>query len=190
MASRKHYHSPKGIAAAERGKAYKETPKGKAWLRAYKESGRRNRVTSAWQKTDGAKKKKIIAACKWKQSDKGKASIVAEMARVSAKSRSRPNGHDLYIMKCDYFPDHYKVGRAADPHWRARGVESGWFFAVEVVQVYDGFGKHEKLVHAELAPFEIQRFGRTGNRSRTEWFRLPYGELVEKINSVISQFEH
>ena len=53
-------------------------------------------------------------------------------------------------------------------------------------KIYEGFGEHEKLVHETLAPYMVS----TPKKPKTEWFRLPYEELVEKINSVISQFEH
>ena len=115
-----------------------------------------------------------------------KAIIRAHGQALTAKSRSRPNGHDLYIMGSDTFPWCYKVGRAADPDLRATQMSAGFFDKYEVKKIYEGFGEHEKLVHEALTPFMVS----TPKKHMTEWFRLPYEELVEKINSIISQFEH
>ena len=107
-------------------------------------------------------------------------------AKVTAVSRSRPRGRDLYIIKCDFMQGMYKVGRAADPVLRARNMSCGFPDQFEVAKVYESFGKHEKLVHEALSPYMVS----TPKKPITEWFRLPYEELVEKINSVISQLEH
>ena len=105
---------------------------------------------------------------------------------LTAKSRSLPNGYTLYIMMTDSLPGVYKVGRASDPEFRARDLSGGFFDRYEVVKVYEGFGKHETLVHTTLAPFMIS----TPKKPKTEFFRIPYEQLVEKINGVVSQFEH
>ena len=65
-------------------------------------------------------------------------------------------------------------------------MSAGYPWRVNVVKVLEGFGKHEKVVHNELAPYMVS----TPKKSKTEWFRLPYEELIEKINSIISQLEH
>ena len=89
-------------------------------------------------------------------------------------------------MRCDSFPYMYKVGCAADPHYRARDLSAGFFDQIEVARVYEGFGKHETLVHDALAPFMVS----TSKKPRTEWFRLPYEELLAKIIEVLTPFEH
>ena len=89
-------------------------------------------------------------------------------------------------MQCIRFPGEYKVGRAADPEHRARQMSGGMPCLVTLAKVYEGFGKHENLVHAKLANYMVT----SEDKSCSEWFRLPYEELIEKINSVISQFEH
>ena len=122
----------------------------------------------------------------YRNSPKWKAYRKAQNAAISAKSRSRPYGHDLYIMAIDRFPGEFKVGRAADPQYRAKNMSAGYPWHVDVVGVFEGFGEHEKLVHEALSSYMVS----TPKKQNTEWFRLPYEELIEKINSAISQFEH
>ena len=98
----------------------------------------------------------------------------------TAKSRSRPNGNDLYVMECSRFPGEYKVGRAADPHYRAVQLSAGMPCYFKVSKVYDGHGKCESLVHAALRSFMVK-----GEKSKSEWFRLPYDELIDKIEDVL-----
>ena len=143
---------------------------------------RENDKTTMRNHTPEAKAKKKAKVL----TDEQKAKMKARARILSAKSRSRPNGHDLYIMATDTFPWCYKVGRAADPDRRAIQMSAGFFDQYEVKKIYEGFGEHEILVHDALKPFMVS----TPKKSKTEWFRLPYEELVEKINNVVSQFEH
>ena len=170
----------------EKNRIRSQTPDGMAKRRAYQRTDKRKALQKVksllYQQTDKYKVLRIAS----RSTDEAKASVRERSKAITAKSRSRPNGHDLYVMQCDSFPGLYKIGCAADPHYRATILSSGFFDKVEVAKVYEGFGKHEKLVHEALTPF----MHTTPKKPKTEWFRLPYEELVEKINSVISQFEH
>ena len=62
----------------------------------------------------------------------------------------------------------------------------GFFDKYEVLKIFPEFGHIEPLVHKALAPSMVK----TLKKPKTEWFRIPFDELVEKINSIISEFEH
>ena len=98
----------------------------------------------------------------------------------------KPHECHLYIMAVDRFPGEFKVGRSSKPTSRAAELSAGYPWQVNVVKVFEGFGFCESMLHTELEAFMTT----TESKPRTEWFRLPYEELVEKINSVLSQFEH
>ena len=118
--------------------------------------------------------------------EKGKEAKHRATKARSAKSRATPNGQHLYMFNCRFLPGSYKVGRAGDPKYRADTMSAAYPGHVRVARIYENFGYVEKLVHDALAPFMFV----TEEKSVNEWFSLPYEELVEKINSIISQFEH
>ena len=99
---------------------------------------------------------------------------------ATAKSRSRPFGNDLYVIECSRFPGEYKVGRAADPHYRAEQLSHGMPCYFKVSKVYEGHGKYETLVHNALASFMVK-----GEKSKNEWFCIPYDDLIDKIEEVL-----
>ena len=158
----------KAARAAKQWK-YNHSVKGKAHIKAYRHS-------------DRGKIKHAV----YRQSENVKTTRSARQHATTAQARSIPERNDLYIMKCDSWPDLYKVGCAADPYARARHLSAGFFDQVSVAKIYESIGKYEQEVHRALVPF----MHTTPNKLKTEWFRLPYEELVEKINSIISQFEH
>ena len=118
--------------------------------------------------------------------DKNRKYMREYMRKRNHKYQSEPRGHDLYIMGIDRFPGEFKVGRTADPKARALNMAGGYPWQVNLLKVFAGFGKYEKAVHKALAPFMIA----DESKPKTEWFRLPYDDLVKKINNIISQTEH
>ena len=132
-------------------KAYLQTDKGRAYQKAYRET------------------------------DEAKAYHKAYNAALRARSRSRPKGHDLYIMKIPIHGNWYKVGCAADPHFRANDLSKGYPWQPNVVKVYDGCGKYEKMVHDKLRPFMISG----ENKKETEWFEISEDELIRQIEDIL-----
>ena len=193
--------------ASDRGRAYQQSAKRKASnitsVQKYRLSDRWKMVKSKWMQTlrykmrkntypQSAKGKTMKKNCA--RSDKAKArtqlynqrpdrQVIHKLnkANVSAKSRSRPNGKDLYVFQCHRFPGEYKIGRAADPEYRAMNLSSGWHFKVKVAKVFEGFGHMEKRVHYMLEDFMI----RDEEKKNTEWFRIPYEDLIDKIEDVL-----
>ena len=138
----------------------------------------------AYYQTDKCKatRKAYRRSVKGKEhSDKRKGYHKAYDAARSAKSRSKPRGYDLYIMKIPNHGNWYKVGCAADPHWRARNLSAGYPWKVEIVKIYDGCGKYEETVHDKLKPFMISGRG----KNKTEWFEIPEDELIKQIEDVL-----
>ena len=117
----------------------------------------------------------------YEQSDVKKAANKAYDAAISAKSRTRPRGHDLYIMKIPNHENWYKVGRAADPHYRAHNMSNGYPWKMEIVKVYDGCGKYEKTIHAKLKPLMVS----SENKKETEWFEISEDELMKQIEDIL-----
>ena len=149
-------------------KAYEQTDKRKAVRKAYNHSGARKAYRKAYAQSDAGKAK-------------GKAYSKAHQSALSAKSRSRPDGHDLYIMQIPNHENWYKVGRAADPHYRAMNLSAGYPWQVNVVEIYGGCGKYEKMVHDKLRPFMVS----SENKKETEWFEIAEDELMKQIEDVL-----
>ena len=129
-------------------------------------------------------KARFTATEEWRE--KNRTYMREYMRKRNHKYQSEPRGHDLYIMGIDRFPGEFKVGRTADPKARALSMAGGYPWQVNLLKVFAGFGKCEKAIHKVLAPFMIT----DKSKPRTEWFRLPYDDLVKEINNVISRFEH
>ena len=165
-ATRKAYHQSDKAKAIK--KAYVQSDKGKATNKAYERSDKAKAVREAYRQSDEGK------ACRQKHEK-------AHRAVITAKSRSRPAGHDLYIMKIPNHANWYKVGRAADPCHRAYNLSAGYPWNVEIVKVYDGCGKYEKTVHHKLEPFMISG----ENKKLTEWFEIPEDELIKQIDDIL-----
>ena len=107
-----------------------------------------------------------------------------QLART-ATSRANPFGAHLYIMKRSDLEGVFKVGRAADPNFRAFALANGHLFKMVVVLVYPDMGKHETVVHDALAPFKIR-----GDGSGREWYKIEEQKIIELVRHAISQFEH
>ena len=84
-------------------------------------------------------------------------------------------------MKIPKIENWYKVGCAADPHFRAKNMSGGYPWNVEIVKVYDGCGKYEKTVHDKLKPFMISG----NNKKLTEWFEIPEDELIKQVEDIL-----
>ena len=171
------YFATMAFKDIETRRAYSRTDKVKAMNKAYIQSDRGKAVRKAYNQSGKAK----AAQHKFQQSDKGKAWSKAYHASVSAKSRSRPNGYDLYIMKIPNHENWYKVGCAADPHYRAMKLSAGYPWKVEIVKVYDGCGKYEKTIHTKLKPFMVSDW----NKKETEWFEISEDEPTKQIEDVL-----
>ena len=134
-----------------------------------------NERARSWGGTPAGKANKRAYA----RTDEAKAAKREYSKTISAKSRSRPNGHDLYVIECKRFPGEYKVGRAADPHFRAVQLSAGMPCYFKVSKVYVGQGIYEKTIHDALTSFRVNE------EKYSEWFRIPYDELIDKIEDIL-----
>ena len=154
---------------------HKDIQKKREYMRTYRQQA----AKKPYKHSD---KVKVKAAKKlYDQSDERKAQRKAYNAALSAKSRSRPRGHDLYIMKIPNHENWYKVGCAADPHYRAKHMSAGYPWKVEIVKVYDGCGEYETTIHNKLKPFMISG----ENKKLTEWFEISEDELTKQIEDIL-----
>ena len=188
----KYMNSPKGRARIE---AYKPKHKARNLQRVpqllannkkHRGSARAKMTREKYLNTERTQNMRMVARQKWYATPHSKAIVEGHTKKASAKSRSLPRGYSLYIIGVDTHPGHFKVGRAADPKGRAKNMSAGFLDNYDVLKVYEGFGRYEKLVHKALSPYMVSK----PKKKITEWFHLPYEELVEKVNSIISQFEH
>ena len=84
------------------------------------------------------------------------------------------------MIECNRFPGEYKIGRAADPHFRAAQLSSGMPCYFKVAKVYEGHGNYETTIHNALASFRVNE-----EKPNTEWFCIPYDDLIDKIEDVL-----
>ena len=175
---REYTQSDKGKATR---KAYHQSGKGKVMKKAYIHSDKGEATRKAYEHSDVGK----AVRGAYRQSDEGKACRQkhenAHRAVLTAKSKSRPRGYDLYIMKIPNHENWYKVGRAADPHYRAHNMSNGYPWKMEIVKVYDGCGKYEKTIHAKLKPLMVS----SENKKETEWFEISEDELMKQIEDIL-----
>ena len=76
---------------------------------------------------------------------------------------------------------YFKVGRAADPEWRAKILGSGHLFKMIVHKVYRDLGHLEGLLHKAVENNRAMSQG-TGH----EWYYMPLDELLSQADAVIS----
>ena len=62
-----------------------------------------------------------------------------------------------------------------------RICQKGYPWNIEIVRVFSGCGKYEKMVHNKLKPFMISG----ENKKLTEWFEIQEDELIKQIEDIL-----
>jgi hypothetical protein len=86
----------------------------------------------------------------------------------------------LYIMRYIWSDSPLKVGRARDVEARARQLEAGHCFRLQVLAIFPGKGYIERKVHEYLSTYRVK----TG-RGR-EWFKVEPGQAFSAVAYVLS----
>ena len=86
----------------------------------------------------------------------------------------------LYIMRYISSDSPLKVGRARDVEARARQLEAGHCFRIQVLAIFPGKGYIERKVHEYLSTYRVK----TG-RGR-EWFKVEPGQAFSAVAYVLS----
>ena len=101
--------------------------------------------------------------------------------REYEEARKDEKGPDnLYIMRYTWAGSPLKVGRARDVEARARQLESGHCFRLQVLAVFPGQGHLEREVH------ECLRFYRVENGRGREWFKVAPSFAFRTVGSIMS----
>ena len=96
------------------------------------------------------------------------------------QKRKRREIDDLYCMRYRGNTTTVKIGRSDNPQKRARGLEAGQDFFVDVVAIFPKKGYMESHVH------EVLKEKRSTRGAGTEWFDIPAEEAVERIAKILA----
>ena len=157
----------------------------------WKDKEKRNASARAYYKkwADYYRAKSLANPERWRarrrSTEKGRQALERQQHKLTALSKSRENGFNLYVIE-NRVQGIYKVGRASDPKLRAKGLAGGQWYTPRIILDLPGFGKYEQEVHGILRPWNYNPEG----RMRTEWYKIPKDELVQKVLEHCSRYEH
>ena len=104
--------------------------------------------------------------------------------REPEEARKDEKGPDnLYIMRYTWPGSPLKVGHAQDVEARARQLESGHCFRLQVLAVFPGQGHLEREVHERLSVYRVE----TG-RGR-EWFKVAPSFAFRTVGDIMSMHD-